>query len=237
MRIAYVEDNPTNLALVERVAGMNHHVVVSYNEGEVAVKELLNETFDLILMDVELAGELGGLAVVRELRKNGLNTPIVAVTAYAMMGDRDKCLEAGCDDYLPKPLPIVELVAMLARYDEMARRIAAGEPAPERKSPVVAVESPTPPAPPAPPTPSTAPVPTSSESKPVAPVTDAESRTAEAAKAPEAKLQTSNSAPAINTASDRPQDHANSEKYPPPEANTPDEVTISTDNTKRNEPL
>src|SRR5579859_4020716 len=136
MRIAYVEDNPTNQALVERVAGMNHHVIVTYNEGEVAVKELLNEKFDLILMDVELAGELGGLAVVRELRSNGLTTPIVAVTAYAMMGDRDKCLEAGCDDYLPKPLPIVELVAMLAHYDEIARRVAAGEPVPERKVPV-----------------------------------------------------------------------------------------------------
>src|SRR5690348_12851937 len=106
MRIAYVEDNPANLALVERVAGMNRHLIVSYNEGEVAMKELIHERFDLILMDVELAGEVGGLDVVRSLRKSGLKTPIVAVTAYAMMGDRDKCLEAGCDDYLPKPLPI-----------------------------------------------------------------------------------------------------------------------------------
>src|SRR5258708_14228336 len=113
MRIAYVEDNPTNQALVERVAGMNHHVIVTYNEGEVAVKELLLEKFDLILMDVELAGELGGLAVATELRSSGLTTPIVTVTAYAMMCDRDKSLEPVCVNYLPKPLPIVLLMAMV----------------------------------------------------------------------------------------------------------------------------
>ena len=101
MRIAYVEDNPTNLALVERICGMNHHTVVSYSEGEVAIQQLVREKFDLILMDVELAGEIGGLQVVRHLRRVGLKTPIVAVTAYAMMGDRERCLEAGCDEYLP----------------------------------------------------------------------------------------------------------------------------------------
>src|SRR4051794_8662870 len=105
MRIAYVEDNPTNLALVERVASMNQHRIVSYSEGEVALQELGHEKFDLILMDVELAGELSGLQVVKRLREGGLTTPIIAVTAYAMMGDRDRCIEAGCNDYLPKPLP------------------------------------------------------------------------------------------------------------------------------------
>src|SRR5260221_7092623 len=132
MRIAYVEDNPTNLALVERVAGMNQHIIVSYNEGEIALQELVREKFDLILMDVELAGEVGGLQVVRQLRASGLKTPIVAVTAYAMMGDRDKCLEAGCDDYLPKPLPITELLALLARYDAALHEA----------KPVLAVEKP-----------------------------------------------------------------------------------------------
>jgi CheY-like chemotaxis protein len=119
MRIAYVEDNPTNLALVERVALMGKHQIISYTEGEIAVQELLRETFDLILMDVELAGEMNGLDVVRNLRSNGLKTPIVAVTAYAMQGDLDRCIEAGCNDYLSKPLPIPALVALLARYQDM----------------------------------------------------------------------------------------------------------------------
>src|SRR5258708_14259362 len=117
MRIAYVEDKPQNLALVERVAGMNHHVIVSYQEGEIALEELPKETFDLILMDVELAGDVGGLQVVRKLRADGMKTPIVAVTAYAMMGDRDRCLEAGCTDYCPKPLPLHQLLALLLHYD------------------------------------------------------------------------------------------------------------------------
>src|SRR5437588_715804 len=113
MRIAYVEDNPTNLALVERVASMNKHTIVSYSEGETAIQELTRETFDLILMDVELAGEMNGLDVVRHLRGTGLKTPIIAVTAYAMQGDLDRCIAAGCNDYLSKPLPIVALLAMM----------------------------------------------------------------------------------------------------------------------------
>ena len=121
MRIAYVEDNPTNLALVERVASMNRHAVVSYTEGEIALLELQKERFDLILMDVELAGDMGGLEVVRKLRATGLQTPIIAVTAYAMIGDRDKCIEAGCTDYLSKPLPIPQLIALLDRYDEITK--------------------------------------------------------------------------------------------------------------------
>ncbi len=140
MRIAYVEDNPTNLALVERVAGMNHHVIVSYQEGEIALEELPKETFDLILMDVELAGDVGGLQVVRKLRADGMKTPIVAVTAYAMMGDRDRCLEAGCTDYLPKPLPINELLALLAHYDEKIKKAQATE----QSTPAVAATTPVP---------------------------------------------------------------------------------------------
>ena len=119
MRIAYVEDNPTNLALVERVVSMGQHKITSYTEGEIAVQALTREKFDLILMDIELAGDISGLQVVKDLRAFGLRTPIVAVTAYAMLGDRDKCLEAGCDDYLPKPIPIMDLVQLLARYDAL----------------------------------------------------------------------------------------------------------------------
>jgi CheY-like chemotaxis protein len=174
MRIAYVEDNPTNLALVERVCGMNRHTVVAYSEGEIALQQLVREKFDLILMDVELAGEISGLQVVRHLRRVGLKTPIVAVTAYAMMGDRERCLEAGCNDYLPKPLPINDLLVMLAKYDAITA--AGAKPAPvveaaplvapaqEQRAPAAAgkVEQPVTPAPsvpPVPPAPAAAPVP------------------------------------------------------------------------------
>lgn len=142
MRIAYVEDNVTNLALVERVARMNQHTIVSFSEGEVAIQELVRQKFDLILMDIELAGEMGGLQVVQHLRGQGITTPIVAVTAYAMMGDRERFLEAGCNDYLPKPLPIAEFLVLLAKYD-MAKRETqsaaqvAPQPAPQPSAPAV----------------------------------------------------------------------------------------------------
>ena len=119
MQIAYVEDNAVNLALIIRIAGMNGHIVTSYMEGEIALEELSKRKFDLILMDVELAGEINGLQVVRQLRARGITTPIIAVTAYAMLGDREKCLEAGCTDYLSKPISIPEVLSLLGRYDAM----------------------------------------------------------------------------------------------------------------------
>jgi CheY-like chemotaxis protein len=134
MRIAYVEDNPTNFSLVERVARMAQHTVVSYTEGEIALTALKVEVFDLILMDVELAGEMTGLDLVHELRKDGLQTPIIAVTAYAMLGDREKCIEAGCNEYLPKPLPITDLISTFARYNELTKNKAAAS-TPEASTP------------------------------------------------------------------------------------------------------
>ncbi len=146
MRIAYVEDNLANLALVERIANTGHHAVVSYAEGEVALAELAREQFDLILMDVELAGEISGLQVVQHLRRSGIKTPIIAVTAYAMIGDREKCLNAGCDGYLPKPLPIGELLALFTRYEQEVRSAAppgadqTNETAPPQTPPVTPVD-------------------------------------------------------------------------------------------------
>ena len=117
MRIAYVEDNAMNLALVQRIALMGGHQITSFTEGEIALTELARQPFDLILMDIELAGEMNGLQVVRGLRARGLTTPIVAVTAYAMLGDQEKTLDAGCNEYLPKPLPIADFLGLLARYE------------------------------------------------------------------------------------------------------------------------
>jgi len=151
MRIAYVEDNPTNFSLVERVARMAQHTVVSYTEGEIALVALKTEVFDLILMDVELAGEMNGLDLVRELRKGGLKTPIIAVTAYAMLGDREKCIEAGCNEYLPKPLPITDLIKAFAKYAEFLKAQNATTP-PTVEAPTAPVQTaiPTPTVPPTP---------------------------------------------------------------------------------------
>lgn len=166
MRIAYVEDNPTNLALVERIARMTKHNVVSYSEGEIALESLKQEPFDLILMDVELAGEMNGLEVVRQLRAHGLKTPIVAVTAYAMMGDRDRCLALGCDDYLPKPLPINDFIALLQRYDGFLKAAQTSKPA---AAPATLATTPTTPTTPIAPTAPTVPTAAPAAPSPVLP--------------------------------------------------------------------
>ena len=186
MRIAYVEDNPTNFSLVERVARMAQHTVVSYTEGEIALVSLKTEVFDLILMDVELAGEMNGLDLVRELRTGGLKTPIIAVTAYAMLGDREKCIEAGCNEYLPKPLPITDLIKAFAKYAELTK-VQSATPTSEAPAASVQAATPTPtvpPAPIAPPTPTpAAPVQTTTPAPtvppaPIVPTTSAPERVA-----------------------------------------------------------
>ncbi|MBE2182625.1 MAG: response regulator [Anaerolineae bacterium] len=130
MRILYVEDNPANISLLQRVARMGGHEVLYYNEGEKALENFAKDNPDLILMDLQLAGKMGGLDVVRKLRSDGVEKPIVAVTAYAMMGDKDRCLEAGCDAYLSKPLPVAELVEMVSMYQEKVNAAAAAAIAP-----------------------------------------------------------------------------------------------------------
>jgi CheY-like chemotaxis protein len=116
MRILYVEDNPANLFLIKRVAKMGDHEVVNLIDGEEALRKIDMIKPDLILMDIQLAGQLTGLDVVRKLRSDGYSMPIVAVTAYAMVGDRERCLEAGCNEYLSKPLPIGRVVELLQLY-------------------------------------------------------------------------------------------------------------------------
>lgn len=117
MRILYVEDNPANVFLVKRVA--QGHDIINYVDGEEALRNIDQDRPDLILMDIQLAGTLNGLEVVRALRAKGIKTPIVAVTAYAMVGDRERCLAAGCDDYIPKPLPISQLLAIITKRSQV----------------------------------------------------------------------------------------------------------------------
>lgn len=129
MKILYVEDNLANVSLVRRVA--RQHELVNYIDGEEALRDFDKIDPDLVLMDIQLAGRLTGLDVVRALRKAGHRVPIIAVTAYAMVGDREKCLAAGCDDYIPKPLPVARLVMLFQEYAERAsQQVEAPPPLP-----------------------------------------------------------------------------------------------------------
>jgi CheY-like chemotaxis protein len=125
MRILYVEDHSANLFLVQRVARMGNHEVINYTDGESALENFAKDNPDLVLMDVQLPGKLTGLDVVKELRARGHKTPIIAVTAYAMMGDRERCLSVGCDGYIAKPLPVAELVELIKQHEKGAGEAAS----------------------------------------------------------------------------------------------------------------
>jgi PAS domain S-box-containing protein len=117
-RILLAEDNEINrliaLRLLER-AGFRGHAVAN---GRLAVAEVLDGAFDAVLMDIHMP-EMDGFEATAEIRRveNGFRrTPVIALTARAMAGDRERCLQAGMDDYLSKPLRKDELIAVLDRW-------------------------------------------------------------------------------------------------------------------------
>lgn len=147
MKILYVEDNAVNLSLIQRIAKMNNHDLVSFEEAEQALAwlEKPENNVDLILLDIQLAGEMDGIGFAKTLRGRGETHPIIAITAYAMMGDKERILSAGCNEYLPKPLPIAEFLTLLAKYDPALQAAkpeatpAAIPPQPEAKPDAVTI--------------------------------------------------------------------------------------------------
>jgi two-component system, sensor histidine kinase and response regulator len=127
LRVLVAEDNPVNQKLVVRLLEKRGHRVQVAVNGLEAIQALNKERFDLVLMDMQMP-EMGGLeatAVIRQDEKSsGLHTQIVALTASATLGDREKCLASGMDGYLTKPVRPAELDELLASHT--ARRIEEG---------------------------------------------------------------------------------------------------------------
>ncbi len=119
LHILVAEDNTVNQKLARRLLEKRGHKVVLANNGSEALKALDGATFDLILMDVQMPG-VDGLQVTEELRRReeltGAHCPVVAMTALAMKGDKERCLAAGMDGYLSKPIRPQELDAVLDSY-------------------------------------------------------------------------------------------------------------------------
>lgn len=123
-KILFVEDEPDIRDLV-RLALEDEHGVTVAGTAEEGLRRAAAETPDLILMDVSLGGAFDGLEATRRLRADPrfASTPIIALTAHAMPGDRERALAAGCDQHWPKP--ITDLLAfrdMVARVAEEGRK-------------------------------------------------------------------------------------------------------------------
>jgi CheY-like chemotaxis protein/HPt (histidine-containing phosphotransfer) domain-containing protein len=138
LRILVVEDNLVNRRFVEAILEDAGHAPVLAAGGRDALALLERETFDVVLMDVQMP-EMDGFETTAAIRvrdeSNGSRTPILAMTANAYPEDRERCLAAGMDGYIAKPLryeELIELVESLASGDPEPRRAAAPQPVPGR---------------------------------------------------------------------------------------------------------
>jgi two-component system sensor histidine kinase/response regulator len=131
LSLLLAEDNAVNQRLAATLLERRGHTVAIANNGREALDALAVRSFDVVLMDVQMP-EMGGFEATRVIREGELATgahlPIIAMTAHAMKGDRERCLEAGMDEYLTKPLDSRRL-CMLVEH------MAAGQPPAEPELP------------------------------------------------------------------------------------------------------
>ena len=118
LRFLIVEDNAVNRLVATRLLEKQRHAVREAVNGREALQLLERESFDCVLMDVQMP-EMDGFEATREIRKaergTGLHIPIIAMTAHAMAGDRQRCLDAGMDAYVSKPIRAKDLFAAVAQ--------------------------------------------------------------------------------------------------------------------------
>jgi CheY-like chemotaxis protein len=115
LRILLAEDNLVNQKLALRLLEQMGYRADLASNGAEAVESVARQTYDVVLMDVQMP-ELDGYGATRQLREWGYQRPIIALTAHAMSGDRQKCLEAGCDDYTTKPIDRTLLIELAEKY-------------------------------------------------------------------------------------------------------------------------
>jgi CheY-like chemotaxis protein len=121
LRILIAEDNPVNQRLVMRMLEKRGHRVVLADNGEEALEALAKETFDVVFMDVQMP-RMDGLAATAAIRKierergDGSHQTVIALTAHAMQGDQERCLAAGMDGFLAKPIGVRQIEEILQKY-------------------------------------------------------------------------------------------------------------------------
>lgn len=119
-KILVVEDNDMNMQLVEFLLEEGGYDIVKAASGEEALaitRDAVHGAPDLILMDIHLPG-MDGLSVVRAMKSDDRTSkiPILALTAHAMRGDKDRFLEAGCDGYISKPIDVKTFISAIEQY-------------------------------------------------------------------------------------------------------------------------
>jgi two-component system sensor histidine kinase/response regulator len=140
LRILLAEDNPVNQRVALHILQKAGHDVLAVGNGRDAVDALTAEPFDVVLMDVQMP-EMDGFEATDAIRTReqitGQHLPIIAMTAHAMKGDRERCLEGGMDDYVSKPVHASKLLEVIQKYashstpatDPEASAATAGDPA------------------------------------------------------------------------------------------------------------
>lgn len=117
LSILVVEDNDMNMQLVEYLLEEAGYEILKASSGEEALRLAASGSPSLVLMDIHLPG-MDGLSVAREMKKSeGMSgVPILALTAHAMRGDRDRFLDAGCDGYISKPIDVKTFIPSIRQY-------------------------------------------------------------------------------------------------------------------------
>jgi len=118
MHILLVEDNPVNQKLAKMMLTKAGYQVDVANNGKEAVDKYTTspENFDLIFMDIQMP-EMDGMQATQNIREKGFDTiPIIAMTAHAMKGDREKCLNSGMNDYITKPIKRELVLAKIEKW-------------------------------------------------------------------------------------------------------------------------
>jgi len=132
LRVLVAEDNAVNRKLVTTLLQKRGHLVESVEDGRAAVAAVAASQpggFDMVLMDLQMP-EMGGFEATQAIRSQeddgGRRLPIIALTAHAMQGDRERCLRAGMDGYLSKPIDVAELVRTVEQWGNAAGELSAG---------------------------------------------------------------------------------------------------------------